>query len=344
MNARIAVIGTGYWGKNLLRNVDALGVLGAFCDSDAAARAAFAEQYPDATAYGAVSDVLADPSISAVMIATPAVTHGALVREALEAGKHVFVEKPLCLDLAEARTLTAFAEKRGLTLMVGHLMLYHPAFIALRDYVRSGAIGAVCYVYSNRASLGKIRIEENALWSFAPHDISMILNLLGGLPEKVQANGHGFVTQQLADVCLTSMTFADGVGAHIFVSWLNPYKDHKLVVVGSEGMIVFNDVEAGEDKLLAWHHQIKQSDRSAPPTVSRAESTPVAYDGDMEPLYNECASFLRCVEGGTAPPSDGAEGERVLSVLAAAQASMERGGEAVSCSWDTSPLPLRFSN
>ena len=337
MSLRIVLLGTGYWGKNLLRNVDALGCLAGFCDCDADARETYAALYPNARPYVEAADVFADDAADAVMIATPAVTHGALARQALEAGKHVFVEKPLCLDLREARALTDLADARGLRLMVGHLLLYHPAFVALRDHVASGAIGSLRYIYSNRASLGKIRIEESALWSFAPHDISMILNLVGGLPEHVQSNGYGYITEQIADVCLTSMRFAGGVGAHIFVSWLHPYKDHKLVIVGTEGMIVFNDVEKGRDKLLVWPHQVARGERRIPPTVDRAHAKPVAYDMETEPLRNECAHFIRSVETGVAPVSNGAEAERVLKVLAAAQASMERRGTAVGCD-DAAPI------
>lgn len=325
------VLGTGYWGKNLLRNVDALGALAGLCDSDVAARETYAARYPNAKIYTNTVDVFTDPDVDAVMIATPAVTHGGLARQALEAGKHVFVEKPLCLDLGEAERLTDFADSKNLILMVGHLLLYHPAFVALRDFIRTGMIGDIRYIYSNRASLGKIRIEESALWSFAPHDISMILNLVGDVPTTVQSNGHGYLTEQIADVCLTSMSFEGGVAAHIFVSWLHPYKDHKLVVVGSEGMIVFNDVEQGENKLLVWPHQITKGEREIPPTVDRAQSKAVPYDMTMEPLRNECATFMRAVEEGIRPVSDGQEAKNVLTVLAAAQRSMERAGAAITC-------------
>lgn len=344
MAPRIALIGAGYWGKNLLRNLHALNALAAFCETDEGARATHAAAYPSARACASLDEVLDDPGIDGVMIATPASSHGTLVARALQSDKHVFVEKPLCLDLNEARALNALADDRGLVLMVGHLLLYHPAFIALREHVRSGALGDIRYVYSNRASLGKIRVEENALWSFAPHDISMILNLVGALPESVQAHGYGYITEQIADVSLTIMRFADGVGAHIFVSWLHPYKDHKLVLVGSEGMIAFNDVESGADKLLSWSHQILQGERSIPPTVSKAQATPVPYDMEMEPLRNECATFLSCVETGERPPSDGREGERVLTVLAAAQASLERNGEAMACDGDLLRNTLRFAD
>ncbi|MBO6835091.1 MAG: Gfo/Idh/MocA family oxidoreductase [Alphaproteobacteria bacterium] len=331
MRLKIVVLGTGYWGKNLLRNVDALGCLYGFCDTSEAARKTYGGLYPSARTYDDPGTVFADPEVDAVMIATPAVTHGELARKAILSGKHVFVEKPLCLDLDEARALTELSLEKGVTLMVGHLLLYHPAFVALREFVRAGGIGDIRYIYSNRASLGKIRTEESALWSFAPHDISMILNLIGALPEDVQSRGNGFITPQIADVCLTSLSFAGGVGAHIFVSWLHPYKDHKLVIVGSTGMAVFDDVAKGGEKLLVWPHQVTTGERQLPPSVDRAQAKPIPYDAEAEPLRQECEHFIRSAESGSKPVSDGEEAERVLQVLAAAQASMERGGESVAC-------------
>ena len=318
----VGVIGTGYWGKNLLRNFAELGALRAFCDSDEAARRTHGSRYSQVTAYASANELLADSSVDAIAIATPAATHGTLARQALNAGKHVFVEKPLSLELNEAVGLCARADQLRRTLMVGHLLLYHPAFDALRAVVHDGKLGEIRYVYSNRASLGKIRREENALWSFAPHDVSMILRLAGTSPERVACSGGGWLQPPVTDTSLTHMVFPGGLRAHIFVSWLHPVKEHKLVVVGSEGMAVFDDVQAGERKLLLYPHSVGWDGDI--PSVVKADAVPIAYDAD-EPLARECAHFLDCVVTGRPPLSDGREGCRVLSVLDACQRSLDSG-------------------
>ncbi len=319
---RIGVIGAGYWGKNLLRNFEALGVLHAFCDADATARATFGERYPRANAHSDAAELLADPAIDAVAIATPTATHGMLARQALEAGKHVFVEKPICLDVDDAANLNALADRLDRTLMVGHLLLYHPAFEALQAAVRGGQLGEIRYIYSNRASLGKIRREENALWSFAPHDVSMILRLTGSMPERVMCGGSGWLHPMVADTSLTHLVFPGNLQGHIFVSWIHPFKDHKLVVVGSDGMAVFDDVQPGEGKLLHYRHTIGWENDL--PTVDKAEAVPIPYSSD-EPLARECSHFIDCVMTGRRPLSDGHEGWRVLSVLEACQKALDTG-------------------
>jgi UDP-2-acetamido-3-amino-2,3-dideoxy-glucuronate N-acetyltransferase len=258
------------------------------------------------------------------MIATPAVTHGALVNRALDAGKHVFVEKPVCLDVEEAEELREKANALGRVLMVGHLLLYHPAFEALLATERAGELGRLRYVYSNRASLGKIRREENALWSFAPHDISMILQLAGRLPDKVMASGSNFLAEGIADTTLSHLDFGEGLQAHIFVSWLHPYKDQRLVVVGDKAMAVFNDVETGDGKLLLYRHKAHWDGSLS--VIAEAEAEPIAYGTD-EPLERECRVFLEAAAGrGVKPPSDAAEGVRVLRVLDACQRAINEGG------------------
>ena len=319
MTLKCAVIGTGYWGKNLLRNLNALDALAAFCDSDDTARAAFAAEYPAATPYADIDGILADAAVDAVVIATPAATHGAIARTALAAGKHVFVEKPLCLDLSEAQSLGALAEEKGLTLMVGHLLLYHPAFLAVRESVMRGDIGRLRYIYSNRASFGKIRREENALWSFAPHDISMILALTERMPVRVNCQGEAWLSPDVADLTLSHFDFADGVQAHIFVSWLNPFKDHKLVVIGEGGMIVFNDTLPGDEKVLRYDHAAGWD--GDVPVLAKADAVPVPY-GTEEPLKQEMLHFLNCCATGERPRSDAQEGTNVLRVLDQCQRSL----------------------
>ena len=319
---RVAVVGTGYWGRNLLRNFHALDSLAGFAEAREDARAEHAVLYPDVPAHESLDGLLGATAIDAVAIATPAESHGELVARALGAGKHVFVEKPLCLDVAEARTLGALASERGLTLMVGHLLLYHPAFKALADVVAQGRLGDLRYIYSHRLSLGKIRRHENALWSFAPHDISMILQLVAGMPERVVANGGTYLSPEVADTTLSHLSFARGIQAHIFVSWLHPYKDHRLVVVGREAMAEFNDVKTGPDKLLVYPHSVGWE--GDVPAVNEAEAEPLPY-GDAEPLAVECSHFLDCVVRGAQPESDAAEGTRVLQVLDACHRSLAEG-------------------
>jgi UDP-2-acetamido-3-amino-2,3-dideoxy-glucuronate N-acetyltransferase len=319
---KVCVVGAGYWGKNLLRNFDALGALGGFCEVREETRAEFSGRHPGARVFSEIGYALESREFDAVAIATPATTHGALVDRALDAGKHVFVEKPLCLDPTEAMGLNAKAERLGLTLMIGHLLLYHPAFRALHGAVREGRLGRLFYMYSNRLSLGKIRREENALWSFAPHDVSMLLQLAGALPETVATSGGHFLSPEVADSTVAYMTFPGNVHGHIFVSWLHPFKDHKLVVVGENGMMVFDDTLAGERKLAFYRHEV--DNRGDIPTAAKAEPEPIPYAAD-EPLKLECQAFLDAVAGRAAPPSDGAEGVRVLRVLDACQRALSSG-------------------
>ncbi len=318
----IAAVGLGHWGKNIVRNLDAIGALHTIFDNQVETRAAIAQLYPNARVAESYDALLADKDIDAVMIATPAVTHGALADAALDAGKHVFVEKPICLNLEEAERLNAKAAANDLTLMVGHLLHYHPAFQALLSLIQTGRLGRLRYVYSNRASLGRIRREENALWSFAPHDISMILAIVGRMPENVVANGGTYLSSGVADTTLSHIEFSEGVQAHIFVSWLHPYKDQRLVVIGEDAMCVFNDVVPGEDKLVLYSH--KAGWDGAVSYVAKAEPEPIPY-GDGEPLEAECRAFIGAVTGRAVPPSDAAEGIRVLRVLDACQRSLSSG-------------------
>lgn len=320
--ARVGVLGTGYWGKNLLRNFNALGALSGFCDNNEAQVAAFKSSYPQAKAFKDSAALLSDSEIQAVAIATPAATHGDLVEAALMAGKHVFVEKPLCLDIDQAKRLEDLARDQKRVLMVGHLMLYHNAFRALKRFVQSGVLGPIRYIYSNRLSLGKIRREENALWSFAPHDISMILQLTGELPEKVQATGGYYLTPGIADTTLSHLTFPKGMQSHVYVSWLHPFKEQRLVVVGSDGMAVFDDTKPAQEKLLVYRHVASWNGDL--PVIDKAKAEPLTFE-DVEPLEQECREFLSAVEKGTKPPSDAAEGIAVLRVLAACQKSIDSG-------------------
>jgi len=318
----LAVIGGGHWGKNLIRNFHALGALGLVCDKNTETLVAHAAQYPGVETSTAFSAALKRPDIRAVAIATPAETHWAIAQEALLAGKHVFVEKPLSLDLGQAQELTNLARERGLTLMVGHLLQYHPAFIRLLALVREGDLGRIDYIYSHRLNLGQIRREENILWSFAPHDISMILSLMGAEPEEVSCRGGFFLHKKIADVTVTNLSFPSGAQAHIFVSWLHPFKEQKLVVVGERKMAVFDDGQDWDTKLMLYPHSIRWEGEK--PVPNRAEGVPVALE-PSEPLRAECEHFLECVIKGETPRTDGPEGLRVLRVLKAAQTSLDTG-------------------
>lgn len=314
----IAHIGHGYWGKNLARNFHELGHLAAIVDADAAAANAAAATYGVRAA--SFETVLADPDIDAVSLASPAGLHYAQAKAALEAGKHVYVEKPLALDISEAEELCALAAARGRVLMVGHLLQYHPVYLALRQLVEAGELGRLHHVYSNRLSLGKFRTEENVLWSFAPHDISMILGLVGEEPDAVSAQGTVAFTPGIADLVSAQMRFPGGARAHVLVSWMHPFKEQRLVVIGDKGMAVFEDSQPNwEDKLLLYPHRI---DRSGPvPNPVKADAQLVSVE-KAEPLKEECRHFVTSIETGTAPRTDGREGLAVLRVLDAAERAL----------------------
>ncbi len=323
MSHQVALIGCGHWGKNLVRNFVGLGALRVVCDVDSAKVASFKEQYPEVGTTTAYSEVLADPNIQAVVIATPAAAHYEHAREALDVGKDVFVEKPLALTADDGRSLIALAQERSRILMVGHLLRYHPAILKLKELVDGGVLGKILHVYSNRLNLGVFRTEENILWSFAPHDISVILHLLGERPNRIQAQAGSYLHPERADVTVTTLRFPSGVTGHIFVSWLHPYKEQKLVVVGDRGMAVFDDV-AKERKLTLYSHAVEWVDRV--PVPRRDEGRDVPFSPE-EPLRQECQHFLDCVASRQRPWTDGAEGLAVLEVLEASQQSMDRRPE-----------------
>jgi len=333
----VAVIGSGYWGKNLVRNYHNLGALKLICDKNETVLASFKEQYPDVDTCMALSDVMARDDISGIVIATPAETHFDIAREALWAGKHVYVEKPLVLDEGEGEELIALAKEQNRVLMVGHLLQYHPVFVRLKELARGGELGRINYIYSNRLNLGKIRREENILWSFAPHDISMILALAGEPPENVYATGGYYLHKKIADVTTTHMEFPSGLQAHIFVSWLHPFKEQKLVVVGDKKMAVFDDTQPWEDKLLIYGHQINWQNNTPVPVKADAERMNIDQD---EPLKQECLHFLDCISTGKRPTTDGSEGLQVLKVLNAAQRSLDNGGSQLQGPKNLEPRDL----
>jgi UDP-2-acetamido-3-amino-2,3-dideoxy-glucuronate N-acetyltransferase len=317
---KVAVVGAGYWGKNLVRNFYELGALSAVCDARESVEATCKERYADVKFYREYSSVLSDPSITAVALATPAVTHHELAKAALKAGKDVLVEKPLSIDVRHGEELVRLAREKGRILMVGHILRYHPAVLKLQQLVQDGALGKINYVYSHRLNIGKIRTEENILWSFAPHDISVILSLLNEMPNRVTCRGGASLNEGVFDVTLSHFDFPSGVQAHVFVSWLHPFKEQRLVVVGSEKMAVFDDT--AEHKLILYPHKVEWRNRI--PTAVKAEGEIVPLE-EREPLRAECQHFLSCVESRKSPVSDGAEGLRVLRILDACQSALLNG-------------------
>ncbi len=313
---KVAVVGAGDWGRNLVRNFQDLNALSGICDFNEDKLKNLKNSYPGCRIFSSYDAVLKDSSIQAVAIATPAESHGEFVKRALAAGKDVFVEKPLGLSVAEGEELVSMAGDR--ILMVGHLLWYHPAILQLKKLVDDGELGRIQYIYSNRLNLGKIRREENILWSFAPHDISVILGLLGEMPQSIQAQGGNYLHPQIADVTVSLLSFPSGVKAHIFVSWLHPFKEQKLIVVGEKKMVVFDDLET-ENKLVIYPHSIHWKNQI--PVANKAEGFPVAFD-PVEPLYAECLHFLESIQTRKAPRTDGPEGLRVLKVLEACQKAL----------------------
>lgn len=318
---KIGLVGCGYWGKNLLRNFHELDALGAVCDALPAHQKLATQMAPGIPIYSSYEELLGT-DIAGVVIATPAVTHYDMVKLAIAAGKDVLVEKPLSLNLAEGQDLVKNKGKR--ILMVGHILEYHPACVKLVELTRSGELGEICYIYSNRLSLGKVRREENILWSFAPHDVALINRLVGKMPQTVSASGGGYVQKNVADVTVTNLLYPDGVRAHIFVSWLHPFKEQRLVVIGTQKMAVFDGV-LGEltlfDQRVEW--------QKGEPVPIKADGVKVVTSTE-EPLREECRAFLKAIKTREDPLTDGISGLQVLSVLESAQASLQNNGQLCS--------------
>jgi UDP-2-acetamido-3-amino-2,3-dideoxy-glucuronate N-acetyltransferase len=322
---RVGVAGCGYWGRNLVRNFFELGALAAVCDVDAGNLEQMRSKY-SVLATHHFDDMLARPDLDAVVIAAPAANHYELAKKAMLHGKDVFVEKPLALHVEEGAELVEIARKHNRILMVGHLLHYHPAIVELRRLLAIGELGRVEYISSSRLNLGKLRTEEDILWSFAPHDIAAILHLLGESPSTVAAQGASYLNHPISDVTLTILGFKSGVKAHIFVSWLHPFKEQKLVIVGSNKMAVFDDTQS-ENKLVLYPHKIEWINRV--PIAHRAEGEVVQLP-KQEPLRIECSHFLDCVATRATPQTDGENGLRVLRVLHAAGQSVRDHGQPVT--------------
>lgn len=334
---RVAVIGCGYWGKNLVRNFHQLDVLAAVCDTTEAGRATAEAIAPGLPVTAYVDEVLAS-DVQGIVIATPAETHAELVTRALQAGKDVFVEKPLALTYSHGAQLVKLANQRQKILMVGHVLEYHPAVARLLELVRQGELGKVQYIYSNRLSLGKVRREENILWSFAPHDVAVILRLMNSTPFEVIACGGQYLQPNIADVTVTHLLFDSGVRAHIHVSWLHPFKEQRLVVIGAKKMASFDDVNK---QLVLYDQRVEWREGEPVPVRHTGDAVPFSQ---QEPLRLECEAFIRAVTTRVPPVTDGQSGLHVLAVLQAAQRSLVLNGQPIQLPLDNLDVGSRFSD
>jgi predicted dehydrogenase len=328
MSTRVGIVGLGYWGPNIARNLAAIGSceLTWCCDADDASRARWQHAHPDARFTAEFDDLLADSELDAVAITTPVPSHAELAERALEAGKHCFVEKPLAQDAASAGRIAVLADDRGLVLMVGHLLSYHPGVRQLADLIGRGELGEVYYLYSQRVNLGKLRADENALWSLGAHDVSVLLELAEGNPREVSARGEACVRHGVEDVVFAYIRFDTGMAAHLHLSWLDPHKMRKITVVGSERMATLDDM-ALERKLTIWDKGFDLSGESYGEYITRSGAVWSPAVPAVEPLRLEMEHFLECVRTRERPRTDGRAGVQVVRVLEALQASLDDGGE-----------------
>lgn len=322
---RVGVVGLGYWGPNLARNFASLPgcELRWCCDGSERARARVEPSFPDARFTDDVEDLLADPELDAVVLATPVPSHAPLALRTLAAGKHCLVEKPLAQSVARAEEVVAAAEAAGRVLMVGHLLEYHPGVRRLKELADSGELGEIYYVYSNRLNLGQLRADENALWSLGAHDVSVVLHLAGEEPEEVLARGEAYVRPGVEDVVFGFLRFPSGLSAHLHLSWLDPHKERRFTVVGSRRMATFDDMEL-EGKVTVYDKGFDEDARSYGEYITRSGDIWSPRIDNREPLGIECEHFVACVREGSRPRSDGHSGLRVVRVLAELQRSLER--------------------
>lgn len=320
---RIAVVGAGNWGRNHVRTWAQLGHLAAVCDASEARLADVSAQHPDVSVTRDVGDVLGDPTIDGVVIASPAVTHAELASLALDAGKDVLVEKPMATTLEDAEKLAAHAAGTDRLLMVGHVLEFHPAFLKVRELLENGVLGRLLYIYSNRLNFGTIRTEEDALWSFAPHDMALLLRLVGRNPQRVVATGGAYLSADVADTTVMSLEFDGNVHAHVFVSWLHPFKEHRFVVIGDRQMAVVDDSLPWSEKLILYPHSVEWRSGRVP-VASRAEGEAVPLD-ERPPLTAECEHFVECIRTRQQPLTNSASGVDVLRLLQAGSRSLALG-------------------
>lgn len=329
---RIGIIGLGYWGPNLARALASTPgcELAYACDLDEGNRARIEGRYPGTVLTDRFDDLLEDDTLDAIVVATGAPSHHAIGMRVLEAGKHALIEKPLALTVADARELVETADAKGRVLMVGHLLRFHPVFQQLQATTESGALGRMLYLYTNRLNFGKVRADENALWSLAPHDISLALALAGERPEEVSARGEAFLREGVEDVVFGYLHFPSGLVAHLHVSWLDPHKSRKLTVVGSEGMAVFDDTET-DRKLTVYEKASSPSrfDTWGEFQALRTGDVKIPQVPNAEPLIQETKAFVDAIVAGKATVASGDEGLAVVEVLTALQTSLEQHGAPI---------------
>jgi predicted dehydrogenase len=329
---RIGIIGLGYWGPNLARALASTPgcELAYACDLDEGNRARLEGRYPGTVLTDRFDDLLEDDTLDAIVVATGAPSHHAIGMRVLAAGKHALIEKPLALTVADARELVETADAGGRVLMVGHLLRFHPVFQQLHDITASGELGRMLYLYTNRLNFGKVRADENALWSLAPHDISLALAIAGERPEEVSARGEAFLREGVEDVVFGYLHFPSGLVAHLHVSWLDPHKSRKLTVVGSEGMAVFDDTEA-DRKLTVYEKASSPSrfDTWGEFQALRTGDVRIPQVPNAEPLVQETKAFVAAIREGRATVASGAEGLAVVEVLTALQTSLEQRGAPI---------------
>jgi predicted dehydrogenase len=320
----------GYWGPNLARNLATLESceLAWCCELDEAKRDHWESAYPQATFTADLDDLLSDPDLSAVVVATPGSTHAPIAERVMEAGKNCFVEKPLAQDVESAKGLAQLADERDLVLMVGHLLCYHPGIRQLADLIGRGELGQIRYVHSQRLNLGKVRTDENALWSLGAHDVSVLLELADGEPVEVSARGEAFMHEGVEDVVFAHIRFDTGLVTHLHLSWLDPHKVRRITVVGSERMATLDDM-ALERKLSIWDNSFASLSDTYGEYITRSGPVHSPMVLNTEPLRLECAHFIECLRTGERPHTDGVAGVQVVTVLQALQASLEASGAPV---------------
>jgi predicted dehydrogenase len=325
---RIGVVGLGYWGPNLARNFDAIPAaqLAWCCDVSGESRRVITERFPEVRVSGDIGELLADPDLDAVALSTPVPTHAELSRAVLSAGKHCFVEKPLAQSVADAEQVLEVARSSGRILMVGHLLEYHPGVRKLRELADGGQLGdRIYYIYGNRLNLGKLRADENALWSLGAHDVSVVLHLAGEEPTEAVAHGQSYVREGIEDVVFCFLRFPSGLSAHLHLSWLDPHKERRFTVVGSQRMATFDDM-ALEGKVTVYDKGFDEDARGYGEYITRSGDIFSPQIANTEPLRLECEHFVRCIVEGTQPQSDGASGLRVVRVLEELQRSLRGSG------------------
>jgi predicted dehydrogenase len=328
----IAVVGMNYWGPNLARNFARLpdSRLTWCCDLDEAVLDRHRDAYPTTGFTTSLDEVLGDPATDAVVVATPVPTHAALARRVLEAGKHCFVEKPLAVSAADAWDVARLADERGLVLMVDHLLVYHPGLQYVRGLIEAGTLGRVFYLYGNRQNLGIVRPDENALWSLGPHDISVMLWLVGERPVEVAASGESYLQPGVEDVVFGRIRFPSGVLGHLHLSWLDPHKMRKMTVIGSDKMVVFDDMETERKVTVYDKGPIPRTETYGEYIQVRSGDIHIPKVPGVEPLRLVCEEFVRCVATGARPQADGHAGATVVEVLEAMTESLRDAGAPVA--------------